>query len=151
MVQYPPVVTHTPIASATLHCPAGSWQNCPAAQGRPAMPPHCRGFVPQAPAYATETPVTGTCNGNSYYQTDLQSSYQTWRTSFHVQNNGVWVHYYASGYDTKVYPMNFTDNNSHSEVNLCVDNGVDWYCGWGTRYTHDSTWTPYYTHLMTGF
>src|SRR5947209_3833541 len=40
--------------------------------------------------YATETPVTGTCNGNSYYQTDMQSSYLTWRTSFHVQNNGIW-------------------------------------------------------------
>jgi len=101
--------------------------------------------------YATETPVTGTCNGNSYYQTELQSSYSTWRTSFHVQNNGFWVHYYAAGYDTNVYPMNFTDNNSHSEVNLCVDNGVDWYCGWGTRYTHDSKWTSYYTHIMTGF
>jgi hypothetical protein len=100
--------------------------------------------------YATEEPVAGTCNSNSYYQTYMQSSYLTWRTSFHVQNNGVWAHYYG-GYDTARYYVDFTDNNSHSAVNLCIDNGTDWYCGWGSQYTHDTKWTGYYTHLLTSF
>jgi hypothetical protein len=100
--------------------------------------------------YGSEQPVSGTCNSNSYYQTYIQSSYPTWRTSLHVQNDGKWVHYYG-GYDTARYYVDFTDNNSHSEINICVDNGTDWYCGWDRKYTFDTKWTDYYTHIMTGF
>lgn len=100
--------------------------------------------------YVSENPVSGTCNGNRYFQTWFSSSMQNWRASVHLQNNGHWEHHYG-GYDTNWYYVDFADSNSHTLINLCLDNGSTWYCGWGTSMTVDTQWTDTYTDTNYGF
>lgn len=108
-------------------------------------------FVIGSTTWATESPVTGTCNGNSYYQTWFRSSYSGWRASVHISNDGKWEHHYGA-YDTDWIYFDFTDNNSHSLINICIDDSVDWYCGWGTNnFTVGKAWSGAINHTMTGF
>ena len=102
--------------------------------------------------WASELPVSGTCNGNSYYQTYFSSDFPGWRTSVHISNDGKWEHHYGA-YDMDWIFLDFTDTNSHSLINICIDDGAkdDWYCGWGTDVTYGHAWSATPNHTMTGF
>jgi len=102
--------------------------------------------------WATESPVAGTCNAKSYYQTWFRSNYPGWRASVHISNDGKWEHHYGA-YDTDWIYLDFTDTNSHSLINICIDDGLgDWWCGWGTNnYTAGTAWSGSPNHTMTGF
>jgi len=101
--------------------------------------------------WADEAPVAGTCNGNSYYQTYFRADYPGWRASVHISNNGKWEHHYGA-YDTDWIYLDFTDNNSHSSINICInDVNNNWYCGWGTNVTYGFAWSATPNHTMTGF
>ncbi|MDG6106424.1 hypothetical protein Daura_27310 [Dactylosporangium aurantiacum] len=100
--------------------------------------------------YVTENPVNGTCNDNNYYQTYFTSQFAGWRASEHIQNDGEWESHYG-GYDTNSYYLSYTDNNSHSLITLCLDNGSVWYCGWGSNYTYTSGFDHTYSGVNTGF
>lgn len=102
--------------------------------------------------WASEAPVSGTCNGNNYYQTWYRAEYPGWRVSVHISNDGRWEHHYG-GYDTNWYYLDFADNNSHSLINICIDDGAadHWYCGWGDKVTTGNAFSETPNHTMTGF
>jgi hypothetical protein len=101
--------------------------------------------------WATEQPVTNTCNGNRYYQTYFHSNYVGWRASVHISNDGRWEHHYGF-YDTDFIYLDFADSNSHSLINICINDAYDnWYCGWGTNVTWGTAWSGAPNHTMTGF
>src|SRR5690349_14435012 len=58
--------------------------------------------------WASEKPVTGTCNANNYYQTYFHSDYIGWRASVHISNDGKWEHHYGF-YDTDWIYLDFAD------------------------------------------
>lgn len=97
--------------------------------------------------FVTESPVSGTCNGNDYYQGRFNSVSANWRPSVLIQNNGVWVHYWG-GYSTISYLYSFRDTNSNSLITLCMDNGATTYCGWGVSYK--SAAYPTFDHTFWG-
>lgn len=107
-------------------------------------------LVVNGTVYVTENPVNGTCNGNGYYQSYFQSQFAGWRASQHEQNNGNWTGHYG-GYNTTPTYMDFRDNNSHSLITLCLDNGTTWYCGWGSSYRVTSGFDHTYSGLNAGF
>ncbi len=55
------------------------------------------------------------------------------------------------GYDTNWYYLDYTNDNSHSAINLCLDNNSTWFCGWGSSMTVDTKWTSTYTDINYGF
>jgi hypothetical protein len=65
----------------------------------------------------------GTCNDNNLYGGSFrnETGNPQWRAVVWIQNNGVWTPH-AGGYDTAAHTYSFTDNNSHSDVQLCLDN-----------------------------
>jgi hypothetical protein len=90
--------------------------------------------------YATEDPLSGTCNGNTLFRTYIQSNLPGWRVSLHLKSGSTWYIYYGSGYDTNLNYVEFNDSNSHSLIHLCVDNGLGLYlCGWGDRLSNTIT------------
>jgi hypothetical protein len=101
--------------------------------------------------WASEKPVTGTCNANNYYQTYFHSDYVGWRASVHISNDGKWEHHYGF-FDTDWIYLDFADSNSHSLINICINDIYDhWYCGWGTNVTYGTAWSATPNHTMTGF
>jgi hypothetical protein len=69
----------------------------------------------------------------------------------HISNDGKWEHHYGA-YDTDWIYLDFTDSNSHSLINICIDNADGyWYCGWGTDFTFGYAWSGSPNHTMTGF
>jgi hypothetical protein len=100
--------------------------------------------------YVTENPVNGTCNSNDYYQTYFNSNFAGWRATVRIQNNGLWEDHYG-GYDTNLYYLSYEDNNSNSLMTLCLDNGITWYCGFGTSYTITNSIAHTYAGRNTGF
>ena len=105
--------------------------------------PATSNLVINGAAWATETPVSGTCNNNGTYQGTFRSNVAGWRASVYIQNNGNWVVWYG-GYNTTVYSYEYSDGNSNSLIHLCIDNGSTWYCGWGNQVT------AYYSHTYYG-
>jgi hypothetical protein len=65
----------------------------------------------------------GTCNNNDLYGGSFrnETGNSQWRAVVWVQNGGVWTAH-AGGYDTAAHSYSFTDNNSHSDIQLCLDN-----------------------------
>jgi hypothetical protein len=55
------------------------------------------------------------------------------------------------GYDTTPYYLTYTDNNSNSLITLCLDNGVTWYCGWGSGNTVTGSFSHQYAGRNSGF
>lgn len=83
--------------------------------------------------YVTEVPVGGSCNGNNAYQGHFRSSYNGWRASVWIQNNGSWKGWFGAR-DTNWHYYSYHDNNSNSFIHLCLDNGWYYYCGWGSNW-----------------
>ena len=74
-----------------------------------------------------------------------------WRASVHISNDGKWEHHYGA-YDTDWIYLDFTDNNSHSSINICInDVNNNWYCGWGKDVKYGTAWSSTPNHTMTGF
>lgn len=84
--------------------------------------------------YVTETPVTNTCQNNSYYSSDFRSNVAGWRASVWIQNDGAWTGHYGGRNLASVH-MEYYDANSHSLMVLCADDGTWWICGYGTNTT----------------
>jgi hypothetical protein len=84
----------------------------------------------------SEVPVTGTCNGNHFYQANYRSHYAGWRASVWLENNG-WVGRFGN-YNTAWYYYQLNDGGSAipgtAAIHLCLDDGTTWYCGWGDDY-----------------
>jgi len=88
--------------------------------------------------YVEEKPATGSCNNNNTY-TGLFRAMQSYPSIpvVLIQNNGQWTPYLGHS-DGSWDTYSYTDNNSHSEMVLCVvsdDFYSVWYCGWGGNYT----------------
>jgi hypothetical protein len=98
---------------------------------------------PGGVTYVSETPDTGTCNNNNTYQAFFRSHFAGWRATVWIQNNNVWSGW-GGNYNTSWYYYSYGDNNSHSLIHLCLDNGSQWYCGWGRSYA------PFFTHAYNG-
>jgi hypothetical protein len=109
----------------------------------------CRGVNDPVPstmnlngsAVVSEYPNLGTCNNNNSYGFAYRSNVNNWRASVWIQNNGHWSGWYG-GYNKTLNHGSYGDTNSHSYMHFCLDNGRDYYCGWGnnvqvsTRPTH---------------
>ena len=83
--------------------------------------------------FVLERPISGTCNNNNLYQGLFTSTRTGWRASVWIQNGGIWTGY-LGGYDRQVYSYAYRDDNSHSYMSLCLDNGSTYYCGWGQNW-----------------
>jgi hypothetical protein len=101
--------------------------------------------------WMNEYAVADTCNGNSYYQGYFRSTVLGWRASIHIQNNGVWESRYGVYDSTSFVYYWYTDNNSHSAITLCVDDGTVWFCGWGDKADATFGVSHKYTSTNTGF
>jgi hypothetical protein len=96
----------------------------------------------------SETPASGTCNNNGTYQGSFRSHNPTGaRASVWIQNGGVWTGYLGN-YDLNTYTYSFFDANSHSLMNICLDNGTTTWCGWGSNVAVGGV--PNYVHTYTG-
>jgi hypothetical protein len=81
--------------------------------------------------YVSETPVSGACNGNNLYHATARSFFAGWRASVWIQNGGLWTRHSGS-FTTTAFSYSYTDDNSHSLMVLCLDDGVSTsFCGWG--------------------
>ena len=85
--------------------------------------------------YVTEVPREGTCNRNNHYSAQYRSEHSGWRASVWIQNGGSWSGYYGN-YGTGWQSYEYHDNNSHSYIHLCLDNGTIFICGWGHSFTN---------------
>jgi hypothetical protein len=84
--------------------------------------------------YVNETPVAGTCDNNNFYASAVKSSFSGWRASAWIQNGGVWTGYLGQYNNTTAYSYQYPHSPSYSYIELCLDNGSTWYCGWGSAY-----------------
>jgi hypothetical protein len=100
--------------------------------------------------YVQETPHQGTCDGNNTYTADLRSMFNGWRATVWIQNNGVWA-FAATGYNTVPITYSYRDDNSHSEMHFCLDNGATFICGWGPSYVVGTGVSHRYTGISHGF
>jgi hypothetical protein len=103
--------------------------------------------------YVSETPVSGTCNSNGTYQATFRATQSGFRASVWIQNNGQWVGYFGQSYTTAAYSYSYRDANSRSLISLCIDNGVNTWCGWGSNYAVSSypTFNVFYNGVNHGF
>jgi len=92
--------------------------------------------------YVAESPDTGSCNGNNTYSAHFAAKVSGLRASVWIQNNGVWTPHYGSGYNMSGNNYSYTDNNSNSLMTLCVDDGIDAICGWGTDWVFGAGYFP---------
>jgi len=81
----------------------------------------------------SETPASGTCNGNNEYGATFRSHTAGWRATVWIQNGGIWREF-PGHYDTATYSYSYVDDNSHSLMSLCLDHVTVYICGWGTNY-----------------
>ncbi len=100
-------------------------------------------LVVSGTVYVTEVPAAGSCNANNTYQGYFRSSFNGWRASAWIQNNGSWTGWYG-GFNTNWYYYSYQDNNSNSYIHLCLDNGSYYYCGWGSNWS--GNFYPNHTH-----
>lgn len=91
-------------------------------------------LVVDSTVYVTEVPVEGTCNGNDYYQASFRSNHSGWRASVWIYNDGTWKGYYG-GFGTNWHSYEYRDDNSHSYIHLCLDDGSRVFCGWGNSWS----------------
>jgi hypothetical protein len=85
-----------------------------------------------------ERPNAGTCNNNDLYGGTFrnETGSSQWEAVVWIQNGGIWTPH-SGGFNTAVHSYSFSDNNSHSLIEVCADNGSEDFC------------TPAFT--MTGF
>jgi len=69
-----------------------------------------------------ERATPGTCNNNDLYQGTFRNETgdPSLRAVILVQNNGVTTPH-LGGFDTAVHTYSFSDNNHHSDIQLCLD------------------------------
>lgn len=101
----------------------------------------------------SEVPVSGTCNGNDYYQANFRSHYAGWRASVWLERDG-WVGHWGP-YGTAWQYYHFNDKQTPvpgaAAMHLCLDNGSTWYCGWGSNYNVGGGVNHAFTGLNHGF
>lgn len=102
--------------------------------------------------YVNERPDSGTCNSNGLYQASFRNETGSsgWRASVWIQNGGSWTGYYG-GFGTTAYSYAYSDSNSNSWMTLCLDDGTNAYCGWGTQYVYANYFDFTYHGTNSGF
>lgn len=90
---------------------------------------------------AEEWPKAGSCNSNNTYTGQFISRWSGWKAYLWYQNSGVWRGWSCDWQIACEY--SYTDDNYHSYIHLCVSNGSEWYCGWGTEVYHRLTHEAY--------
>ena len=109
-------------------------------------------FNPYGVPYVDEYAKAGTCNGNNYYDGYFRSLVTDWRASVWIQNNGVYEARYGSYSSLDWIEYDFRDNNSHSGLTFCIDNGYGfWICGWDSNAVAALEPKFDYSGLSTGF
>jgi hypothetical protein len=79
---------------------------------------------------AAERANSGTCNGNNGYNGRFAARLPGWRAWVLIQNGGIVTPHRGGGYNEVSYDYSFSDDNSHSAISLCADNGSRVVCGW---------------------
>ncbi|ACU37019.1 hypothetical protein KCV87_04440 [Actinosynnema pretiosum subsp. pretiosum] len=91
-----------------------------------------------------ERPVPGTCNGNGYYQGQVQSKVDGWRPSVWVHDGTSWTGHFGD-YDGTSANYSYTDEDSTSRMHFCLDwKDIAVYCGWGTEWSQNNAGIYYH-------